>query len=476
MYGKDNKGKETLDGFGASKKDGSTLPESESLIIPEEIDRIKRLIQLIPISMDKLLQYLEHRFTISKLEELKEADGLSLIAELKGLIVRDNKIIDIDWDHLSPIMLGIKLFAASEYTVEDFDYVEELGGAVCAVTYGKKYHLTSLKWCNCGEWTHRGNSLSPCKHQLRMKYRVDEELQKELSSLLTTGERSQQAKPKAVVADVPFTKIGLMIEQIVPRLPEIGKIKIGGKGVKTTQSGFLLPEKWDHFEIATMLKDKEGRLIMDTEMNKLIGEGQRELDIFLCYDDPRMNMPSFYAKFTQSRMECMGNGKIALRRVNGNKEEIVCKAKQCPDYKAKKCHPYGRLSVILAKANRIGGSYVFRTISWNSIQNVLSSMALIRDRGGVLAGIPLKMRLMPMTVMPVEVGHNVNIWVINIEFAGTMDELKVAGEKEVERRLKVGLDMRQIEANNRLSLEAHVIEEAEEESAEIASEFAPESG
>jgi len=103
-------------------------------------------------------------------------------------------------------------------------------------------------------------------------------------------------------------------------------------------------------------------------------------------------------------------------------------------------------------------------------------MAFIRTiTGGVLAGIPLKMRLVPMHVQPKDLEHTVKIYTVNIEFDGDMKALKEAAEQEVERRLRLGTNMRQIESEDRKVIAQRVREEAEEKAAEISEEFAPES-
>ena len=310
---------------------------------------------------------------------------------------------------------------------------------------------------------------------IRVKY-SDEEIRAKLKELgaeeLLPMKRKAQ---KDIVVQGPSTESGMMIQGMMPRLAEVGKIKIGGKGEKMVR-GHLLPQKWDHFAIATLMKDEDGRLVMDDNMNEIIGKECKALDIYLCYDDPTMNMPTFYSFFTQSKLVCMGNGRIATRtEVDGSKVEQTCNPKECADYIAKKCKPYGRLSVILASANRIGGTYVFRTTSWNTIRNVLSSMQFIRTvTGGALAGIKLRMTLLPMTVVPNSVGRNVKIYVVNIEFPGDMDALKDAAAEEIQRRIQLGMNMKQIEATDRELLKSRVVEEAEEEAVEIAEEFAPE--
>ena len=386
----------------------------------------------------------------------------------------ERKVIEIDWENIPPQVLIPKLKKALGYVYKES--VHEKGVFdVCDTRFEiTEPYSTTINSCVCENWLREGTSLNPCKHMVRVKY-SDAEIQAKLKELGAGDLPAEQKKKHSLQPTAP-AQPDLIIHSLTPRLAEVGKIKIGGKSERKTGTGFLLPEKYDHFEIATLMKDAEGRLVMDDEMNKTIGVDCKALDIYLCYDDPTMNMPTFYSWFVKSKLVCMGNGEKAMRtQEDGSKEERECNPKTCAAYKEKRCKPYGRLSVILASANRIGGTYIFRTTSWNTIRNVLSSMAFIRTiTGGVLAGIPLRMTLLPMTVNPHDVGHNVKIYVVNIEFSGKMDDLKQSAAIEVERRMQLGMNMKSIEAADTGFIKSHVVEEVEGEAEDIAGEFAPE--
>ena len=374
------------------------------------------------------------------------------------------KEIEIDWDNIPVHVLIQKLRKALE------------------IPSMAKYK-TLENSCECEDWLRVGSSVNPCKHMIRVKYSETEirAKLKELGAeeLSVKRKNAEEIEIRERVADIavqePIIDSDMMITGMKPQLAELGKIKIGVKGEKMVR-GHLLPKKLDHFMIATLMKDDDGRLEMDDSMNKIIGDKCTSLDICLCYDDFTMNMTSSYSWFAQSKLVCMGNGQTAMRRKeDGSEEKIICSPKECTAYKEKKCLPYGRLSVILASANRIGGVYVLRTHGWNTIRNVLSSMAFIRkEAGGVLAGLPLRMRLLPMTVTPRDVGHNVKIYSVNIEYPGTLAELKEAGAEEMERRLKLGINMKQTEDTYREAVKARMKEEAEEDARDIVEEFASE--
>ena len=149
----------------------------------------------------------------------------------------------------------------------------------------------------------------------------------------------------------------------------------------------------------------------------------------------------------------------------------MCSRKECKLAQDKRCKPYGRLSVILTMANRIGGTYVFRTTSWNSISNILSSMAFIYNKtGGILAGIPLKLKLRKASVLPNGLTQRVNIYVVNLEYAGTMEELKKDAITEIKRRRTLGMSMKDLEQIQKGAIKEHTQIEAEAEAEEIGNE------
>jgi hypothetical protein len=391
------------------------------------------------------------------------------------------KTIDIDWDQVPYIFtLKAKMKKALEL---DLDHIP--GKDSFLVKNGAGPHTVTLNSCDCKDWEVNGTSINPCKHMLRVRH-TDAELMKMLGKVspakIINGKAKtvQKVKKKEVrkeeqqeIAVIESEEELLMIPDLTPSLAEIGKIKIGYLGEKRTKGGRRLPEKLDHFELGSLMKDEEGGVIMDAQMTEAIGEDKTELDISLCYDEPALNFPTFYAAFTQSKLACMGDGRKAWQRQeDGERKEIVCDRRQCTLAKDKKCKPYGRLSVILTTANRIGGTYVFRTTSWNSLRNILSSMSFIRNQtGGILAGIPLKLKLRAATAVPNELGRRVKIYVVNMEYAGTMEQLKQDATAEIKRRKMLGFSMNELEQVQKGAIKEHVHEEAEAEAEEISEEF-----
>ena len=425
----------------------------------------KNLIELSVKTLDVIIAGLKKKVGEMAAEEKKEE------AHEGELVVGNPKEIEIEWDKLPAHVLLPKLKRARDYAV-----VREENNGVYIITNTQdvtKTHLTSLNHCDCKDWGNQGTSLNPCIHQLRLKY-TDKEIWEELGKVRPP--RDSPLQQSTIMAEQTQQSVFSGISQLQPRLCEIGKIKTGELSDKRTATGRRLPKKLDHFVITSILRDEEGNLLLDEEMNEKIGQDCKELDVYLCYDSPELNMPTFYAHFTQSKLRCMGDGNTAQRTMDGGgREELLCNPTTCEAYQQKLCKPYGRLSVILSSANRIGGAYIFRTTSWHGLRNILTSMAFIRTiTGGILAGLPLKMRLIPMQVQPRDLGRKVTIYPVNIEFNGNMNQLMGAAEQEVKRRLQLGTNMRQIESVTREMIAENVREEVEEHASEISEEFAPE--
>jgi len=262
-------------------------------------------------------------------------------------------------------------------------------------------------------------------------------------------------------------------------LPELGKIKIGRKGeVKQSSKGktFKLPEKLDYFVITTNQRAPDGNFLVDKEVHKLVGEKPTRLDIFLPFDDINLNFQSFYARYTARRCHCRGNGEIALRFEEKTEswQEIACSPESCEHFQKGECKPNGILSVILAKAPRIGGVYKFRTTSYYSIQNIRASLwELSTITCGILSGIPLELVIKPQTVQPQGSDRMVTIYVVNIEWSGDVWSLLETAERTAKRRAVARTNLAQLERAARLALESAPIDEGEE-AKDVVEEFYPE--
>ena len=263
-----------------------------------------------------------------------------------------------------------------------------------------------------------------------------------------------------------------MIKGISPRLQEIGRIAIGEKGGRSKNGKSLLPTKLDHFIFTTLNKDEEDRYIRDPEMMGMFGDNCTEIPIRLLYNDIELNFPTFYAKYARSGIKLRGDGENwTVYNGDGSREEVFDPNNERgflddPDVK-----PHGILTVLVEGQNSVGGVFKFRTTSWNSINNILSSLALIKNMCGMLTYIPLKLVLRKKDVQPIGMAHKTWIPVVSVEFRGSIEELQTQAIEV--RKLMSGTqreEMQQIEAAVREHLDE---DETLEMQRDVASEFAP---
>jgi hypothetical protein len=273
-----------------------------------------------------------------------------------------------------------------------------------------------------------------------------------------------------------------IIKGFLPGLAERGKIKIGVKG-EWIQSGnnkrFQPPQKLDHFRLTTLERDANNNFIEDTALTNLLmvqGEKLTRIPVILLFDDIALNFQCRYSCFVGTSAWCSGDGEYAHRRVDKNTKEL--KEVTCPcerinfDYEGTpKCKVNGKLSVIIDGAAIVGGVWVFRTTSFNSVQSIYSSLVLIkRITGGPLAGIPMDMVLSPKTAITPD-GKTTKIYMVSLEYRGTPQQLRGEGLKllqgDVEHRKRLEL----MEAN----IAKIVMAEFDaDDNREFVEEFAPE--
>lgn len=277
----------------------------------------------------------------------------------------------------------------------------------------------------------------------------------------------------------------MAVKGLTPQLAERGRIKIGMKGdEKTSSQGkkFMMPVKLDHFLLTTMQRDAAGRLLPDTAlMARLQPEGGKITDIpmRLLFDDIDLNFQTRYACYRGNRCWCSGDGEKAQRLAgenNGKYQEVTCPCERMDPYYSgqDRCKILGTLQVLIEGTDRIGGVWKFRSTSWNTVNAVLSSLALIKTiTGGPLAGIPLWMVLSPKTVTVPSSGQNMVVFVVSLEYRGPEQELAELGYSIARRRIEHRVKLEQIEEDaRRLLLPPHA--EPMEEQAETGAEFFPE--
>lgn len=241
-----------------------------------------------------------------------------------------------------------------------------------------------------------------------------------------------------------------MIKGLIPTLPERGKIKIGMKGPMVTSrrgTEFQPPQKLDHFVVTTLQRGEDGNFIPDETLMKRLGDKPTEIPVRLLYDDPTLNFPTRYACFAGRSLWCSGDGEVAIRATPSGPQEVACTCERAdPAYKGNdKCKMNGSLSVLIEGAGGIGGVWKFRTTSYNSIVGIMSTMAFIRSMtGGVLANIPLKLRVQPKQTTAPD-GNPVTIYFVSLEFDGDMPGLQEIAHGIALGRAKMNISIEHIE-------------------------------
>jgi hypothetical protein len=278
-----------------------------------------------------------------------------------------------------------------------------------------------------------------------------------------------------------------IIQGLIPGLTERGKIKIGMKGAERTSSGgstFQLPQKLNHFIVTTLERGKDGNFLRDISLYaalKLDAE-PKKLPILLLFDDIALNFQCRYTCYMGKTMFCSGDGVAAFQMKS--KTEPQRAQVTCPCYRKEstfkgdddrgngRCKINGTLSCMLAGANVIGGVWKFRTTGYNSTVGILSSLTLIKTMtGGLLAGIPLVLTIQPkVATNPVD-GRAVTIYVVGVEYAGTMDDLQHGALQLAQKNagFRKRLTHVEDEVRNLISVDAEVVDQA----GDVTKEFYP---
>lgn len=296
---------------------------------------------------------------------------------------------------------------------------------------------------------------------------------------------SQSDYPELIANDAgDFRPTG--IRNLSPGLVERGKIKIGEKGAKRQKQGggeFQLPVKLDHFVVTTMERGLDNNFVQDRDVMAKLGDKPREIPIQLVYDDINLNFPSRYACYIGKTLWCSGDGQQA-RRANTNEQGVLqpghhlvqCPCpRQDPTYTGiDKCKITGTLSAVITGADVVGGVWKFRTTSYNSVVGILSSLAMIkRITGGRLAGIPLVMKLSPKAVTDPIKGSQQTIYVVSVEYRGSVQALRTAGYLALREDKEHGVKIELLEDQARLML-AERRDEFEDDVDDVVAEFFPE--
>jgi len=275
------------------------------------------------------------------------------------------------------------------------------------------------------------------------------------------------------------------IKNLVPRLPERGKIKIGKLGERKKSKGdkeFQMPVKLDHFLVTTTERGSDGNFIVDEKAHAALGDSPKEIAVRLLYDDPDLNFPTRYASYNGRRLWCSGDGETAQRlQGDGSRMEVKCPCgREQPDYEGNdKCKMNGKLSVLLDGVpghEGVGGVWSFRTTSYNSVVSIMSSLEYLRAlTSGPLANIPMRLSVRAKEGTTPNGGKQ-TVYYVTIDYPGSEEELiRVGGKIALDRATaKVSIEHIEERARRALALAPPDVALPGDETENVIDEFYPE--
>lgn len=298
------------------------------------------------------------------------------------------------------------------------------------------------------------------------------------------------------------------ITDIGARALEVGSIRIGYKrdnGFPTKLDFFLVCSK--HMEVVG--KDRRGndierpvirRDIMDLIAARMNPQPARvpdsheigalrdlpmmaELDVMVIADQEELAFYTYRAAYSRTRVLCRGFG-VGTQAERWNHEkgvygDLPCAGNECEWTKsegkrdqAPPCRPHGVLRLILMDDPMIGGMYLYRTTSANTIRSIRMGLrATASFTGGRMAGLPFKLRVVPAQSRS-DAGQLRKYSLVTCGYAGDPRSLLLEASKLADERMRLGIKSEVDQ--HRLLAEVHkpVAEVTEEEALDIVTDFA----
>ncbi|MEA3225034.1 MAG: hypothetical protein U9Q07_03725, partial [Planctomycetota bacterium] len=186
--------------------------------------------------------------------------------------------------------------------------------------------------------------------------------------------------------------------------------------------------------------------------------------------------PTAYALYSGRRCVCRGDGETALKRevvdkqYTGKSKEITC---PCDYYKAESgpiCKANGKFfcSIAVPGSAIAGAVHAWRTTSIISIEQMIGSLLQIRAICGTLRGVPLWLRVKPITVEPPGSKGGITVYCCHVELRAA--DISVVQQNAIESaKMRQALGGDDSNYGRTLTLPAH--DESTDEQGDIANEF-----
>ena len=234
--------------------------------------------------------------------------------------------------------------------------------------------------------------------------------------------------------------IGLSEKRRVPRL---GKIHLGIK-VPTKDGKSEYPKAVDYF-------------VCPPEVREVYGDEPKSLDVIIPTEDEEVFASTYYRAYSRTRgLVCKGDGQTADRLIDSSTKKLAvdeetgelithgdiakhdakeveraivpCPARACPYYIDKSCKQLMMLQVLLPRVPGFG-VYQIDTSSINSIIDINSQLALLRQIYGRVSGLPLRLTLDPREVSPD--GKKKTVYTMHLRVDASMEEMyKIASSSQ----------------------------------------------
>lgn len=281
---------------------------------------------------------------------------------------------------------------------------------------------------------------------------------------------------------------------IRPRICELGKIKIGGKGeTRTGKNGeWRLPVKYDHFVVTGLHRNDAGDLVQDQALMESLksyadADGKlRQLPVALLSNEIEDILQASFVWYTGRQVAGRSDGKTCTffldpRTQKPLKDPIeedwdpAWAERDGQGNRQFKLHTVFHC-VLAAKAAKFGGVYKLRTTSQITAEQLYGSLLQVKMlTGGILRGVPLRLVVRPIQVSPD--GKPTTVYVVHLELvAEDIQAIQAAALQRLQFELQNARAIEETQRQYRQILAIPGRNESPEEQAEVQEEFHPGNG